>query len=349
VTCDVMFSIHVKTMKETATLLKNVLQNYGIKVWMCTDMRVGESYRAEIVKAITSCKIFIPFINTEWALSGECEDEYNLAKRRNLTSHEEGRTTRSQSRQPIIFPIAFKGLDWNKYPHVQLLAANTNFVVHDDLSFLTGNVEKTVTEIHDAIESSKLFNHFVALGDIPLKSLLPKLSSSSENPLPISPPVQPSPPPQQERLNQSQKSNYPPTGYHSPQSYQSQQSNYPPTGYHSPQQTTAHNYPTATRGMNHGMNQGMGMGGMGGMGAMGGMGMMMQQQQDMMSGLMGGMGGMGGMGMGGMGGMGQMGNMGGMGQMGNMGQGGQFPNNQGFDQNGNMGQGGQFPNNQGFW
>ena len=63
--------------------------------------------------------------------SGECKDEFNFARRRNLTSHERGQTTDGQRRLPIIVPIAFSNLQWDKHEHVELLAASTNFLVHD--------------------------------------------------------------------------------------------------------------------------------------------------------------------------------------------------------------------------
>ena len=47
---------------------------------------------------------------------------YNFALRLNLTSHEKGRTTRSQARLPVLRPIAFPGLDWDAHPSIQLLA-----------------------------------------------------------------------------------------------------------------------------------------------------------------------------------------------------------------------------------
>ena len=107
----------------------------------------GDNYRTEIVAAVKSCKVFMPLINDPWALSGECEDEYSLAKRLNLTSHESGRTNRNQKRVPIMIPISFSDLKWNAYPHVELLAASTNFIVHNGKSFHEGGVEQTVNRV----------------------------------------------------------------------------------------------------------------------------------------------------------------------------------------------------------
>lgn len=79
--------------------------------------------------------------------SGECGDEFSLAKRLHLTSHESGRTTREKPRLPIFIPFAFSNLDWNAYPHIQLLAASTNFIVHDAPTFELGNTTKRLDDL----------------------------------------------------------------------------------------------------------------------------------------------------------------------------------------------------------
>ena len=78
---------------------------------------------------------------------GECGDEFSLAKRLHLTSHESGRTTREKPRLPIFIPFAFSNLDWNAYPHIQLLAASTNFIVHDAPTLETGNTPKRLDDL----------------------------------------------------------------------------------------------------------------------------------------------------------------------------------------------------------
>lgn len=54
------------------------------------DMSGGEQYRNSIVHAASTVTYFVILLNQEWGLSGECEIEYNLAIRKNLTSHEVG-------------------------------------------------------------------------------------------------------------------------------------------------------------------------------------------------------------------------------------------------------------------
>ena len=146
--CDVMISLHVGSMAQSAGQLKTYLEELGLKVWICTvDLGGGEDFRDSIVEAVKSAKVFLPLINEEWALSGECKDEYNLAKRLNLTSHERGRTDRKDHRLPIIMPIAFSGLRWDAHSHVELLAANTNFIVHDKETLECGRVEPTMNAV----------------------------------------------------------------------------------------------------------------------------------------------------------------------------------------------------------
>ena len=43
-------------------------------------------YRYEIANAVENANIMILLLNEAWATSRECEDEFNYAKRLNLTS-----------------------------------------------------------------------------------------------------------------------------------------------------------------------------------------------------------------------------------------------------------------------
>jgi len=130
--CTVMISINVKTMRKSAEMLKKLFEGHGISTWICCQIKGGNDFRDEIVKAVKTCKVFLILMNNEWAASGECKDEFNLAKRLNLTSHETERTVSGQQRLPAIVPIAFPNLLWTGHAHVELLAANTNFLVHDN-------------------------------------------------------------------------------------------------------------------------------------------------------------------------------------------------------------------------
>mmetsp|Transcript_45449 Transcript_45449/g.106283 ORF Transcript_45449/g.106283 Transcript_45449/m.106283 type:complete len:371 (+) Transcript_45449:170-1282(+) len=89
----------------------------------------------------------MPLINDAWARSGECKDEFNLAKRLNLTSTEMGRTREGDPRLPVILPIAFSDLDWDAHSHVQLLAASTNFLVHGTKNLEAGDFEATCRQV----------------------------------------------------------------------------------------------------------------------------------------------------------------------------------------------------------
>lgn len=138
----IMISLHVKSMHKSALLLKQYLESQGYRVWLCTEMVGGVDFRTSIVEAVRSCTVFLPLINDAWAQSGECSDEFSLAKRLHLTSHESGRTKRNEPRLPIFIPFAFSDLNWNDYPHIQLLAASTNFLVHDSPTLEAGNTAK---------------------------------------------------------------------------------------------------------------------------------------------------------------------------------------------------------------
>jgi len=154
-----MLSIHVKTMAASALELQKYLESFGIKTWVCTQMQGGTNYRDEIVSCVRQCYAFVPLINDEWGASGECEDEFSLAKRRNLTSYEMKTAVAPQPRRPVIVPIAFPNLTWSKYSHVELLASKTNFIVHPAETFTATNKDAT---FHQTLES--IFNSLHAFG-----------------------------------------------------------------------------------------------------------------------------------------------------------------------------------------
>ncbi|KAJ1634206.1 hypothetical protein T492DRAFT_974641 [Pavlovales sp. CCMP2436] len=143
-----MISINVKSMAKSAAMLKRWLEARGVKVWVCTvDLSGGQDFREGIVNAAKRCAVFMPLINDAWARSGECKDEFNLAKRLNLTSTEMGRTREGDPRLPVILPIAFSDLDWDAHSHVQLLAASTNFLVHGTKNLEAGDFEATCRQV----------------------------------------------------------------------------------------------------------------------------------------------------------------------------------------------------------
>ena len=50
--------------------------SYGISTWMCTDIEGGQTFREEILANVRDAKVFLIFLNQEWA---ECVFEYNYA------------------------------------------------------------------------------------------------------------------------------------------------------------------------------------------------------------------------------------------------------------------------------
>lgn len=144
---SIMISLQVSSMHKSALYLKSELEKQGYTVWICTEMVGGVDFREQIVAAVNACTVFLPLINTAWGDSGECRDEFSLAKRLHLTSHESGRTTRDKPRLPIFMPIAFSDLDWGGHPHIQLLAASTNFIVHRAPTLESGDCESTMESV----------------------------------------------------------------------------------------------------------------------------------------------------------------------------------------------------------
>jgi len=152
---DAMISFHVGSMGKSAKIVQEHLKKeLGFSTFICTDMKGGDRYRDQIVKAVKSSKYFIILLNEEWASSGECEDEYSLAKRLNLTFHERSKNAdREKPREPIIVPIAFPNLSWDKHYHVELLAAVTNFVLHEADSLEEGLTQNTINSLFRSIQS----------------------------------------------------------------------------------------------------------------------------------------------------------------------------------------------------
>ena len=126
---DVFLSVHIASLGAVAAVVKQALERQGKRVFLCTDLPGGVNFRDEIIKAVKSCKVFVPFMNSEWALSGECQSESEFALKLHLASHERKATTHPQARRPIFLPVAFPNLNpWNRFRHAELLASSTNFV-----------------------------------------------------------------------------------------------------------------------------------------------------------------------------------------------------------------------------
>jgi len=126
---DIFISLNVNSALKYAQSLQEYLKyQLGLEIFICVDMVGGTSYREQIVDAVESCLVFIPLINKDWADSAECGDEFNFARRTNLTSHKAGRTKPPQPRLPVILPIYFKGFDFLAYKDIRLLASSVNFI-----------------------------------------------------------------------------------------------------------------------------------------------------------------------------------------------------------------------------
>lgn len=123
-----MISLNVGTMKHVAINLFNYLTGLNYRVWVCLHMEAGDAFRIEIARSAAQCKAFIILLNEAWASSRECEYEFNVATRKNLTRG-----------SPLILPVvmggALFGLIGDKYPAVDAMLCNTNALVlerHDD-------------------------------------------------------------------------------------------------------------------------------------------------------------------------------------------------------------------------
>lgn len=126
---DVFISLNVASSLKFALDLKRYIEEkYVCKVFICTEMAGGASFRDQIVDALETCKVFIPLINEEWINSPECLDEFNHARRLNLISHKTKRTSPPAARLPVILPVYFDGFNFLGYKETRLLASSVNFL-----------------------------------------------------------------------------------------------------------------------------------------------------------------------------------------------------------------------------
>jgi len=120
---DVMLSINVASMKDGALKLKKYLIDQGYTVWCCLDIPGGAQFDDEISRNTRDCKVFLPLMNTEWANSKPCKEEYTMA--RSLFKED----------KKFILPIAFSDLNWDAHLHILPLKTNTQFIVHGGTTF----------------------------------------------------------------------------------------------------------------------------------------------------------------------------------------------------------------------
>jgi len=132
-----MISLNCATMKNDAIALQKLFNSNGINTWVCLDMGGGTAMRDDINWAAMNCKVFIALMNENWAKSGECKWEFNIAIRCGITQS-----------YPTIIPVIVDNLDFNKYIHIKAIMANTNGVFWD-----RAKVTKTYQEILNSVTS----------------------------------------------------------------------------------------------------------------------------------------------------------------------------------------------------
>ena len=132
-------------MNKYASQLEEKLQKHGIKSFLCTRMKPGEDFRNAITVNAVKCRLFVPFINEEWAKSEECTFELNCVLRSYATT-----------KTPQIVPIIIGGFSWIdvvKYPHVYNITANTNCAVlqNDDWDKVFEEIITMLKESHPSL------------------------------------------------------------------------------------------------------------------------------------------------------------------------------------------------------
>jgi len=117
---DAMISLQCSSSETIARDLNQFLHSKGVTTWICVEMQGGTNYREEIVINAAGSKSLIALMNTKWAESKECRYEFNIALRTNLTKG-----------FPAIIPIIVENFDWNAYPLLIGVMANTNAIFYN--------------------------------------------------------------------------------------------------------------------------------------------------------------------------------------------------------------------------
>jgi len=112
---DVMISLNLATATDLARSFQRFIEAKGFSTWICLDASAGNQFRTDIVSAASKSAVFLAFINEAWAKSKECQFEFNVALRKNLTK---GR--------PEIIPVIVGQFDLDAYPAVDGMLCNTN-------------------------------------------------------------------------------------------------------------------------------------------------------------------------------------------------------------------------------
>jgi len=134
---DIMISFHVATMEEIARKLQAYLKERGFSAWICLDIKPGEDYRDKIIDSARFSKAFIPLINENWAISKECEYEYNVALR-----------NYNKTKSPVIIPLVFGVFDTSHYNIIEGLLATINVIFVEDYK----NEEKLKHSFKQAVD-----------------------------------------------------------------------------------------------------------------------------------------------------------------------------------------------------
>jgi len=136
-----MISFAVKSMSNTAKKLKVFLSERGFSTWLCLDIKPGEGYRDRIIENARFCNVFVPLINEDWALSKECEFEYNIA----LKSF-------NKTRKPVIIPLIIGMFDTSQYNVIEGLLASTQVIFVESKDENSHEMLKAFKQISDTIK-----------------------------------------------------------------------------------------------------------------------------------------------------------------------------------------------------
>jgi len=135
---DAMISLQCSSTEKIAKELNEYLHSRGFSTWICIEMQGGINYREEIVINASGSKAMIALMNVKWAESKECRFEFNVALRTSLTKG-----------SPVIIPVILENFDWNAYPLLIGIMANTNGIF-----FNTSSPEATWQAVVNSLISS---------------------------------------------------------------------------------------------------------------------------------------------------------------------------------------------------
>jgi len=110
---DFYLSCAEGTSQGTAEKMRSVVTKAGFSCFLAADAADKEGSNADISLHLHRCKAFVILITKQWLEAPQCEFEYMIAQRLNMTSS-----------RPVILPVICEELNFQEFPIMASILAN---------------------------------------------------------------------------------------------------------------------------------------------------------------------------------------------------------------------------------